>query len=821
MLAAFEVFLLQARRCRNHLSYALIDFLFGMSFTAAALQDRSGKASSAPAVSSPKPPVPTPRKRAAEATAVVTRRGGDALPPVSFYDLVSTPKKSRGQEIIELTSTGKTANKTKSRLGQRAAPKEEEAPLPLSHATGAANKVSKGKRVVFADEVELQKNALPEPEPQVEPEPQAEPEPQVEPEPQPEPEPQVEPEPQPEPETVMETIETSYAEIEFKDAAIHKELFGFQRNTTMEEEQDVAPTLKEELENREDALGSTQEAGHEFKDMALHQGILEAHGKNESECEEVVQSPLDLQQAGTSASAIESDSMERGISNSPMSSPAEDLINSNTVDVQDHSIIRSICEDACVGSDSQGEALEEHTEQHLAQGCDPSPLLDDASRDNLAENPCEKSTEVPDLSHAASLGCPTAEIQSDSELTLEQEPSLTSSSADVNLVIDEERDLGDTQLHQSENHDVLMPVDGLGDESLDEQCSEEERSENHDVVMLVDDLVDESLDKLCSEETLVSSVAVLEGDQNAQSDSVLEFDELKGSPQGLVEQENTQTSPSVAAEKSVVTAGPELVMSGPSSLNIPATPATNARDNSNKRLSGPGIFNFPVTPAVHAQDNSTKRLSGPRSSSNPVTPETNAQDNSAKRLSGPRSSDILVTPGASAQDSSAKRFSVRWSSDIAVTPAANAQDNSAKRFSVLRNSDFPVTPVANGQDNSVKRFPVLRSSDIPVTPVTKLRDKAATLQEAATPLSKIQSNINSTLAKATSILEKLASYRADAEKKMREGYWDPKFSTVVESAPAVPEVEKPVAKTVRSEQYSFPLGMILATFLTSSLGIIY
>ena len=58
------------------------------------------------------------------------------------------------------------------------------------------------------------------------------------------------------------------------------------------------------------------------------------------------------------------------------------------------------------------------------------------------------------------------------------------------------------------------------------------------------------------------------------------------------------------------------------------------------------------------------------------------------------------------------------------------------------------------------------------------------------PLEKIQSNIESTLAKANQILGKLSMWRADAEKKMAEGYWEPKFSTVVEGiSPVVSKVD--------------------------------
>lgn len=59
------------------------------------------------------------------------------------------------------------------------------------------------------------------------------------------------------------------------------------------------------------------------------------------------------------------------------------------------------------------------------------------------------------------------------------------------------------------------------------------------------------------------------------------------------------------------------------------------------------------------------------------------------------------------------------------------------------------------------------------------------------PLEKIQSNIESTLAKANQILGKLSMWRADAEKKMAEGYWEPKFSTVVEGiSPVVSKVDE-------------------------------
>ncbi|KAG0623170.1 hypothetical protein M758_3G153400 [Ceratodon purpureus] len=554
-----------------------------------------------------------------------------------------------------------------------------------------------------------------------------------------------------------------------------------------------------------------------------------------------------------STSAVELDTLERETCNSPTNYPAEVLHYSNTVPVQDHSVLPSIREDAYEVSDGQGEARQEHTKQHLAQGPDPSPLPNDVSPENLAENPCESSSEAPDHSQPTSLGGPTAEIHNDCEFTLEQEPSLVSSSANVHLVTDEERDLEDTQQHQSENHEVVMLVDGdTKQHQLDNheviQDTQQHQSENHEVVMLVDgdtqehrsenhqgimlvdgdtkqhqldnheviqdtqqhqsenhevvvlvdgntqqhqsenhDVVtfaegsgDEPLDKQCSEETFVSSVPVPDEAEKAQSSSSLEFDQVQFAL-GLDEKENTENSLIVATAKRVVADGSELVMSDSSSPSIPLTPATNAQDNSTKRLSGPGSSNIPVTPAVNVQVYSAKRLSGPGSFNIPATPVAKGQDSSNKRLSGPGS------------------FS------IPVTPLANAQDNSAKRLSGLRSSNISMTPPTNAQQNTTKYLSVPTSSDIPVTPVTKLKDNSdSALANAATPLTKIQSNIDSTLAKATSILEKLAAWRADAEKKMREGYWEPKFSTVVEGASAGPEVERPLAKTVPAVDRDVP-----------------
>ncbi|KAG0597874.1 hypothetical protein M758_12G027200 [Ceratodon purpureus] len=53
-----------------------------------------------------------------------------------------------------------------------------------------------------------------------------------------------------------------------------------------------------------------------------------------------------------------------------------------------------------------------------------------------------------------------------------------------------------------------------------------------------------------------------------------------------------------------------------------------------------------------------------------------------------------------------------------------------------------------------------------------------------TPLTRLQENIGSSLMKATSILEKLTASKADAEKKMREGFWEPKLSSIVENSRA-------------------------------------
>ena len=69
------------------------------------------------------------------------------------------------------------------------------------------------------------------------------------------------------------------------------------------------------------------------------------------------------------------------------------------------------------------------------------------------------------------------------------------------------------------------------------------------------------------------------------------------------------------------------------------------------------------------------------------------------------------------------------------------------------------------------------------------------LVKPATPLTKIRNDIDCTLTKATSILEKLTALRADAEKKRREGYWEPKFSSDIVKYPS----PAAVFKTVRCE----------------------
>lgn len=89
------------------------------------------------------------------------------------------------------------------------------------------------------------------------------------------------------------------------------------------------------------------------------------------------------------------------------------------------------------------------------------------------------------------------------------------------------------------------------------------------------------------------------------------------------------------------------------------------------------------------------------------------------------------------------------------------------------------------------------------------------LVKAATPLTKIRNDIDCTLTKATSILEKLTALRADAEKKIREGYWEPKFSSDIVkcSSPAavfktalVVDRDMPSAKKARLTPKAMILG---------------
>lgn len=564
---------------------------------AAAFLDKIPKAAPAPlyekygnsttALSSPSTRALTPRKRPAEASATVTRRGGDALPPVSFSDLLATPKASKPQvpEVIVLNSTGKTAQKMKSRLGPMKSPPEEETTCPAPTEAGVVKKVSRGKRVAFADEVVPKKSATKEPEPQ------------------------------PEPET--ETLELPSAEIEFKNSALHKELFGLPNSITKEEQLVNSPAPTEE--RCEDIPAGPRETGFEFRDMALHKELLGSHPNLESNSQGSTLPLHDPGQSGASPTATEWASSACGSLTPSLTPPAAGL--NNATPAQGGSIRPS--EDACGRSTTSVEVLEPpHRElpgsRHLGS------LVDALSPDKLAESQCVQTVEASDHSHADTTAF-RHRMEDDTNLAVAQ--STVAPTAVVHAVTDQERDV----------------EDGLrGNSEILEVCT------------LLNGRMDISCETSTVEEGCVSSTPELDKAQKILTGSTPTSDELPGFHRGSAQKGEATVSLPTASAKAVAVAGAEL-------------------------------------------------------------------------------------------PTSVCRLSVQ----------------------------IPVTPVRTVNSNS-----------------------ASSLAEAVTPLTKIQSNIDCTLAKATSILEKLAAWRADAEKKVREGYWEPKFSSVVDGSPPTAVFKTPVTKTV-------------------------
>lgn len=260
---------------------------FGIGSAAAALVDRFGKLASSQYLQSP-----TPRKRPGKAVERVARRGGDSLPPVSFSDLLSTPKMS-----------------------------EFHVPKPI-------------------------------------PRHQAEP--------------------------ATESVEFFCTEIEFKNAALHKELFGVRRNLVVHEDQDVTP-LARGAEYMDFASESSVETKFEFRDMALHKELFGLHAKTDAANAQLGHAysfPHDLERTGASpgnALRIDLVSSERGIFDSPFTSSPE-VLDYSALDVRVLSSIRE--EDAGDDTDKKAEKLEEHTLRYLPQGRDLGLLLDDMSCDS-------------------------------------------------------------------------------------------------------------------------------------------------------------------------------------------------------------------------------------------------------------------------------------------------------------------------------------------------------------------------------------------------------------------------------------------------------
>lgn len=357
---------------------------------AAAFQERLGKAAPAAthgkfgksitAASSPKARASTPRKRSTEAAAIKIRRSRDALPAVSFSDFPSTPKSSESQvpEITPLNSTSRRAMKMKSRLSSRISSHEEEATLPLPKLAGGAKQPSRDKRVAFADEAEINKSVPGGPEPQ------------------------------PEPDT--ETIEVSYAEIEFKNPALHKELFGSLRSVTVEKEQVISPAPRQEITPL-----SPQKTGFEFKDMARHKELFGLCRNSENNCEGFADSLIDSEPVGISNCATRWVPSERSSFNASLLSP--ELLHNSTTPVHDRPLLPCIREGASGGLNSSVEVLEEHPERHLLQGHDLGPDLDGF---DLAASRCERRMKVSGRSHGELRTC-LNRVQSDSDIFISDE----------------------------------------------------------------------------------------------------------------------------------------------------------------------------------------------------------------------------------------------------------------------------------------------------------------------------------------------------------------------------------------------------------------
>lgn len=452
-------------------------------------------------VNSPKSRAPTPRKRTAEIAAVVTRRGGDALPPVSFSDLLSTPKRSEPQapEVIQLTTTGRTAKKIKSRLGaSRISPPDDETKtLPLS-------RVSRVKRVAFADEVELRNTETREPNDSNPASDQGD---------------QLEPE--------TETIEISYAEIEFKNTPLHRELLGVRRNSPVDQEQDVAAAPRE-AEQMEVASENLVQAGFEFRDMALHKELFG------------FKSETDNQRAGTST-AIDSEASEHGISNSPFISSHEILDYSNTLLGQDHTVLSSIREDASDGSDIKVDELARHVQNQLQQGRNLSPLLNDMTCDDPAVSRSEKGMGLPVVGDAQSSGNYLNESLDHSIPTPVQEPATMSPSAIVPLVI--------------QGEDIQQQP---GSRTLD---------------TVVDSMVHNILE---TEATHLRSTLAVDGGQEYRTCRTPLSAEVRRSHQNCAEKDETKASPSAGP---ATNSGSKQVISGSSTFNIPVTQLTNIQSS--------------------------------------------------------------------------------------------------------------------------------------------------------------------------------------------------------------------------------------------------
>ncbi|KAG0598702.1 hypothetical protein M758_12G094400 [Ceratodon purpureus] len=170
----------------------------------------------------------------------------------------------------------------------------------------------------------------------------------------------------------------SHTEIEFRNAALHKELFGIRRDVSeLQKDQDVTPVA----EYRGDVPESSV-VGFEFRDMALHKELfgsnLKLNATNPQEYGSSTSHDLQSPEARSACATIHLISSEHGVFNSPLTSSPE-VLDYSGLDIRVLSSIRE--ENASDDSGSKVETLQEHIQRHQRpQGRDLGPSLDDMSR---------------------------------------------------------------------------------------------------------------------------------------------------------------------------------------------------------------------------------------------------------------------------------------------------------------------------------------------------------------------------------------------------------------------------------------------------------